>query len=68
MPYRAVAAEALERWREAHRRLDAAAEGSPEWQQATIDVERAKTQYQAAIDDALNAHTPAPPPFDDAIG
>ena len=64
MPYRAVAQAALERWRDAQRRLEAAIPDGEDWRQAYIDEELAKADYQQAIDDARREHLPEPPPFD----
>lgn len=66
MPYRAIAAEALERWRAAHRRLEAAAPNTPAWEAAYVDEQIAKADYQQAVDDARRERTPQPPPFDEA--
>jgi hypothetical protein len=67
VPYRAIAAEALERWRAAHRRLEAAAPNTPAWEAAFIDEQLAKADYQQAVDDARRARTPQPPPFNEAV-
>ena len=66
MPYRTVAQAAPVRWRDANRRLAASSEGSPDWQQASIDEELARRDYQDAIDEARKAHLPEPPPFHEA--
>lgn len=66
MPYRAVAAEALERWRDAQRRLERSANDSPAWQQAYLDEQLAKAEYQAAFEAARAQRLPEPPTFEDA--
>jgi hypothetical protein len=68
VPYRAIAAAALERWRIAHRLMEALDEGTPEWQDAYLGTELAKADYQAAVEEARRHHTPLPPPFDDVSG
>jgi hypothetical protein len=67
VPYRAIAAEALERWRAAHRRLEAASPDTPAWEAAYLDEQLAKADYQQAIEDARRARTPQPPPFNEAV-
>jgi hypothetical protein len=68
VPYRTIAQEALERWRDAQRRLDIAPPDSPEWQQAYVDSELAKGEYDDAVREAEQRHLPVPPPFNEAIG
>jgi hypothetical protein len=66
MPFRVVAEAALADWREAERQLVAYPKGSPAWEEATIVAADAKARYLQAIEDARAAHTPEPPPFDEA--
>jgi uncharacterized protein YdaU (DUF1376 family) len=66
MPYRIVAQAALDRWRDAERRMDQWPLDSDEWQEAYLEGELAKADYQQAIDDAIRNHKPLPPPFDEA--
>jgi hypothetical protein len=51
---------------EAERQLVAYPKGSPAWEEATIVAADAKARYLQAIEDARAAHTPEPPPFDEA--
>jgi hypothetical protein len=62
MPYRARAAEVLARWRETERQHDAATDLD---ERALLEAElaRLRDEYQQAVDDALAAHAPTPPPF-----
>ena len=66
MPYRAVAAAALQAWRAALARKEAAEPGSPEWLDAERDEDAARTAYQEAVDAARRAGTPEPPAFEEA--
>lgn len=66
MPFRAVAAQALADWRAARARMEAAESGSPEWEAASADEQRARTAYQEAFDQARARHLEEPPPFAEA--
>jgi hypothetical protein len=67
MPYRALAQQALARWREAERRKDAAVLHSPEWEAANADAASAKADYMQCVDDARREYRPEPPPFEEAV-
>jgi hypothetical protein len=67
VPYRAIAAVALQAWRAALARREAAEPGSPEWLEAERDEVAAKIAYQEAVEAARRAGTPEPPPFDEAL-
>jgi len=66
MPYRTIATEALEAWRDADRRMRRCAPESREWQEAFVEAELAKQRYNDAIAAAHAEHLPEPPPFDEA--
>jgi hypothetical protein len=66
MPFRAVAAAALDDWRRAEREMSRLQPDSPEWHRAAAEAEAARNRYQQAIEDARAAHSPEPPPFDTA--
>jgi predicted nucleic acid-binding protein len=61
MPYRTVAAEALELWREAERRMTNLPPDSPEWLNACLEAEDARQRYNDAVVAADAQNAPAPP-------
>ena len=66
MPHLSIAQAALDRWRDATRVMDAAEVGSPAWTQAALDADRAKADYEQAVEDATRMHRPVPIPFAEA--
>jgi hypothetical protein len=52
VPYRIV--DALERWRTAERWLVAAAHGSVDWYEATLEVRLARDEYYRIADQVAN--------------
>ena len=66
MPYRTTAAEALELWREAERRMTHLPTNSPEWLSACLEAEGARQRYNAAVAAAEADEMPGRPPFEEA--
>lgn len=66
MPYRTIAEDALARWRAAQRQMDDSEPESPTWQEAFVEAELAKADYQQAIQDATRTHNKLPVPFEQA--
>lgn len=66
MPYRTIAQEALSRWRAGQRQMDEVERDSPQWHEAFLQAERAKADYQQAIEDAARTHNTLPVPFEQA--
>lgn len=66
MPYRTIAAQALEAWRDADRQMRRCVPESAEWLEAFLQAELAKQQYNDAIAAAHAEHLPEPPPFEEA--
>ena len=66
MPFRSVAQEALARWRAATRIMETTDTASDAWRAAMLDAERARADYQQAVDDAIRERQPIPIPFDEA--
>jgi hypothetical protein len=66
MPYGNIAAEALERWREAERRMTHVAPNSPEWRSACLEAEDARQRYNDAVAGAESEMMPVPPQFEEA--
>jgi hypothetical protein len=69
MPYRIAAQEALARWRVAQRLMDDTSPDDPSgrWQQAQVEADLAKADYQEAIEAATREHLPVPPSFAEAL-
>lgn len=67
MPYRVIAQEALARWRDAERRKDLLTPIDPGWKAADADAERARADYQDAVEAATREHLPIPMAFDRAV-
>ena len=68
MPYRAVAAAALQEWRDLTRRMGNLEPGTDAWREFYIEAELAKARYQEAFDAAAREQQPSPPPFEDVRG